>query len=523
MALEHSGNPLSHPITGSAEQAQTTTGRETVQTSSSGRTPLRVAVIGAGMAGILAAIKLREHGLDCVVFEKADRVGGTWRENTYPGLACDVSAHWYTYSFARNPEWKRPMAKGWELQEYFERVARDHGCSPLIRFGDAVTRLEYLEGGWNLETAARHRDRFDVVIAATGVLHHPNIPHFDGLESFSGAAFHSARWDHDVQLDGRRIGVIGTGSTAAQLTSALVPRAARFDLFQRTAQWVSPRPNTDYTDEERESFKDPAVLDRLVQQYRSTAINGYATAVLDFDSPELAQIERVCLENLNTVRDSELRKRLTPTYRAGCKRLVISNDFYEAIQKPNANLVTSLIERIEPRGVRTADGVLHELDVLVLATGFHVDRFIRPAKVLGRGGVDLDVAWAEGPEAYLAVTIPDFPNFFMLNGPNSPVGNFSLIEVSERQMDYILQLIGGLERGEYDEVSATKSAMRRFEDERRAAAMRTVWVTGCKSWYLDKQGVPASWTFSYQRFVDEMTAPRMEDFETRRRRITVDA
>ena len=489
--------------------------KENATASSAGERPIRVAVIGAGMAGILAAAKLLERGIACVVFEKADRVGGTWRENTYPGLACDVPAHWYTYSFARNPDWNRLLAAGPEIQAYFERAARDCGVLPHIRFGDEVVRLAYVEGRWDLTTAAGHRDRFDVVISAAGVLHHPNIPDFEGLGSFKGAVFHSARWDHDVPLDGRRVGVIGTGSTAAQLTAALAPRAARFDLFQRTAQWVLPRPNLDYTDQERATFRaDPAALEDLVQQYRTKTIEGYATAVLDYDSPQLAEIERLCRENLATVRDPDLRQQLTPDYRAACKRLVISSDFYPAIQRPNAHLVTSPIQHIEPDGVRTADGVLHDLDVLVLATGFHTDRFIRPTKVLGRNGVDLDAVWADSPIAYLAVTVPDFPNFFMLGGPNSPVGNFSLIEVSERQLEYVMQLIEGLRRGEYREVSATPEAMRRFESERRAAAERTVWVTGCSSWYLDKQGVPASWTFTYGRFVDEMAAPKMEDFET---------
>lgn len=481
-----------------------------------GLRPIRVAVIGAGMAGILAGAKLRERGVDCVIFEKADRVGGTWRENTYPGLACDVPAHWYTYSFARNPEWDTLLAAGPDIQAYFERVARDYGVLPLVRFGDEVVSLRYVDGGWEVATASGHRDRFDVLISAAGVLHHPNIPKFEGAESFKGAMFHSARWDHSTPLDGRRIGVIGTGSTAAQLTAALVPRAERFDLFQRTAQWVLPRPNLAYTDEEKARYRaDPAALEALVQQYRSKTIDGYATAVLDYDSPQLAEIERLCRENLETVRDPDLRRRLTPDYRAACKRLVISSEFYGAIQQPNANLVTAPIARIEPEGVRTADGILHELDVLVLATGFHTDRFIRPAKVIGRGGADLDAVWGDHPVAYLSVTVPDFPNFFMLGGPNSPVGNFSLIETCEWQLGYILQLLEGMRRGDYREASATHEAMDRFEDERRRAAERTVWVTGCKSWYLDRHGVPASWTFTYARFVEEMTAPRMEDFETR--------
>jgi cation diffusion facilitator CzcD-associated flavoprotein CzcO len=477
---------------------------------------LRAAVIGAGMAGVLSAIRLRERGIDVVVFEKGDTVGGTWRDNDYPGLTCDVAAHWYTYSFARNPDWERLMAEGPAIRAYFERVARERGILDITRFGDEAVRVEHRDGRWQVETAAGHRDAFDLVIAATGVLHHPNIPHFEGIESFAGACFHSARWDHGVEVDGKRVGVIGTGSTAAQLTTALVSRAERFLLFQRTPQWVIPRPNTPYSDAERARFRaDPAALEQLVKELRAKTLEGYAAAVIDIDSPELAEIDRMCREHLLTVRDPELRRKLTPDYRPACKRLVISDDFYKAIQHPNAELVTSPIERIEPAGVRTADGTLHELDVLVLATGFQVDRFIRPAKVLGRGGVDLDAVWAEGPQAYLSVSVPDFPNFFLLNGPNSPVGNFSLVEVAEQQVGFILQLIEGVQRGAYREVSATHAALRRFEAERREAAKKTVWVTGCNSWYLDKNGVPASWTFSYDRFAQEMAAPRMQDFETR--------
>ena len=244
-------------------------------------------------------------------------------------------------------------------------------------------------------------------------------------------------------------------------------------------------------------------------------IERVVAAVTEVDSPQHAEVERLCREHLDTVRDPELRRRLTPTYRAMCKRLVVSGDFYEAIQQPHAVLVTDPIERIEPAGVRTADGTLHELDVLVLATGFRADRFVRPTVVTGRDGVQLDDVWAVSPVAHLSVTVPDFPNFFMLNGPNGPVGNFSLIEVAERQLDYSLQLIDGIVRGEYREVSPTHEAMARFEAERCAAAETTVWVTGCDSWYLDSRKVPASWTFTHARFVDEMAAPRWVDFSLR--------
>jgi len=477
---------------------------------------LRVAVIGAGMAGILAAIKLQDRGIECDVFEKGASVGGTWRENTYPGLACDVSAHWYTYTFARNPEWDSLMAEGKDIRAYFERVARDFGVLERTRFNSEVTDLRYRDGAWDLKCADGYEGTYDLVIAATGVLHHLNVPQFEGIETFEGRVFHSARWDHDVELDGKRIGVIGTGSTAAQLATALVPRAARFDLFQRTAQWILPRDNVPYSDEEKALFREnPEALETLISELRAKTLEGYATAVIDADSPELAAIAQICHENLETVKDPKLRRKLTPDYRVGCKRLVISSTFYGAIQQPNAELVTSPIQRIEPEGVRTADGVLHDLDVLVLATGFQVDRFIRPTRVIGRDGVDLDDVWADGPLAYLSMSVADFPNFFLLNGPNSPVGNFSLVEVAQHQIEYIMQLVEGICRGDYSEVSARPEAMRRFEAERCEAARKTIWVTGCDSWYLDKNGVPASWTFSYDRFVDETAAPRMEDFEIR--------
>ncbi|MDG2533866.1 NAD(P)/FAD-dependent oxidoreductase [Sphingomonas sp. HITSZ_GF] len=485
-------------------------------TNAGGGRKLRAAVIGAGMAGILSAIRLRERGIDVAMFEKGDRVGGTWRENTYPGLACDVAAHWYTYSFARNPEWDNLMAPGPKIREYFESVARDRGVLPCIRFNEEVVRIEYEGGPWHLTTATGHEERFDLVIVATGVLHHPNIPHFEGIERFRGAVFHSARWDHSIVLDGKRIGVVGTGSTAAQLVTALVPRASHFALFQRTPQWVMHRPNPAYTEEEKAAFRaDPATLDRLVQDLRTRTVEGYATAVIDYDSPQLAAIEQLCRENLEKVRDPELRARLTPDYRAACKRLVMSDGFYEAIQQPNAELVTAPIDHIQPEGVRTADGVLHDLDVLVLSTGFQVDRFVRPTKVIGRGGVDLDDVWAEGPEAYISVSVPDFPNLFLVNGPGSPFGNFSAIETSEFQANYVMQLIDGIARGDYREISASHAALRRFEAERQEAGRKTVWVTGCDSWYLDKKGVPTSWTFSYGRFVEEMAQPNLQDFETR--------
>jgi cation diffusion facilitator CzcD-associated flavoprotein CzcO len=477
---------------------------------------MRFAVVGAGMAGILSAIKLVEAGLtDFTVYEKGDRVGGTWRENTYPGLSCDVPSHLYSYSFALNPEWSHTFSTGEEIRGYFERVARDFDVEQYMRFGDEVVCCEYAGGRWHVDTAAGHRDVVDVVIAATGVLHHPRYPDIDGLDTFAGACFHSARWDHDVVLDGARVGVIGTGSTAVQITCALVDRVAHYSLFQRTPQWIVPSSNRPYTAEEIATFRDqPREMTDLHEKLSTLFADGFANAVVDRESPVLQMIADVCRANLeDNVPPGELRDRLRPDYRAGCKRLVVADDFYGAIQRPNAELVTAPIERVEPGGVRTADGVLHDLDVLVLATGFQVDAFMRPMAVIGRNGARLDEVWAKRPSAYLSISIPDFPNFFMLNGPNGPVGNFSLIEVAELQFGYIMQLVDRLRAGECRAISATPSATESHEAARAEAAQHTVWATGCNSWYLDDRGVPAAWPWTFDRFRDEMAAPKLDAFD----------
>ncbi|MBV9285842.1 MAG: NAD(P)/FAD-dependent oxidoreductase [Acidimicrobiia bacterium] len=476
----------------------------------------RFIVIGAGMAGILSAVKLAEAGYDDVVlYEKADRIGGTWRENTYPGVACDVPSHLYSYSFAPNPEWSHTFSPGPEIYRYLEDVVRRFGIDERIRFGSEVTRLEYDGGRWRLETADGARDEGDVVIAATGVLHHPRYPDIDGLDDFGGPVFHTARWDHGVSLEGARLGVIGTGSSAVQIVGAVVDTVEELRLFQRTAQWVLPVPNNPLTDDDCSRFReDPSVMLEMRQQLSKTFTEGFANAVVDKDSPQMKALEQMCQANLEShVADPELRERLRPAYRAACKRLVISPNFYEAIQQPNAHLVTDAIERVEKGGVRTVDGTLHELDVLALATGFRVDRFMRPIDVVGRGGVSLDEAWAKRPSAYLSISIPEFPNLFMLNGPNGPVGNFSLIDVAELQFGYVMQLVEGVADGRWREVSAKREAMEEFEAARVERAQSTVWVTGCRSWYLDDRGIPAVWPWSFDRFREEMSQPKLEHYD----------
>ncbi|MHB8439116.1 MAG: flavin-containing monooxygenase [Acidimicrobiales bacterium] len=477
---------------------------------------LRFVVVGGGVAGILSAIKLREAGHDDVtVYEKADRLGGTWRENTYPGVACDVPSHLYSYSFAPNPEWSHIFSAGDEILSYLEAVAKRFGVERNVRFGCEVTRAVFDKSRWHLTLSGGGSDVADVLIAATGVLHHPSLPDIAGIETFAGPSFHTARWDHSVALDGKRVGIIGTGSSAVQVVGSLVDRVERLELFQRTAQWVLPVPNPPVTDEERERYRsEPAAMRAVRDELAAMFENNFANAVVDAESPQMKLLDEMCHANLeHGVSDPELRDRLRPPYRAACKRLIIAPDFYGAIQHPNARLVTESIAGVDPAGVRTSDGELHELDVLVLATGFRVDRFMRPMEVIGRGGVKLDEAWSPHPSAYLSISIPEFPNLFMLNGPNGPVGNFSLIDVAELQFGYIEQLIDLLADRRYSEISASAAAAQRFEAERTEAAKKTVWVTGCRSWYLDERGIPAVWPWTFDRFRSSMSEPVLADYD----------
>ncbi len=477
--------------------------------------PPTFAIIGAGMSGILAGVRLTEAGLPFTIFEKADKVGGTWRENTYPGIACDVPSHIYSYSFELNPEWSQYCSPGAEIQEYFESVAAKHGLVDQIRFGDAVVRAEWADGRWEIETAAGFVERYDWVVAATGILHQPKMPDIEGLDSFSGPMFHSARWDHSVELEGRRVGLIGTGSTGVQITGAIAAVVDRLALFQRTAQWVVPTEQTAYSEQEKEQFRTDADLLRDMHESLSRAFNdGFSTGIIDAASGLADDIERKCTEALETqVRDPELREKIRPNYRAACKRLVVSDNWYQAVQEPSVDVITEPILGIEPEGVRTSDGMLHELDVLVLATGFKVDAFMRPMQVIGRDGLELDEVWSDWPSAYMAVAVPEFPNFFMLNGPNSPVGNFSLIQTAELQFDYVMSMVEAVRAGDLSVAVPTSEAAKRFEDERVEAAKKTVWATGCRSWYLDDKGVPFAWPFEFSRFREEMTNPRWDDYE----------
>ena len=474
-----------------------------------------VAIIGAGMAGMLAAIELRKQGYkNLVLFEKADNVGGTWRENSYPGLTCDVPAHHYTYSFARNPNWSQTYASGPEIQKYFESIYESHNLKECIQFNSEVSELSFDGEYWTLDFLKQEAVIAKVVIAATGVLHHPKIPTLTGQDTFQGKQFHSAKWDNDLSLENLRVGVIGNGSSGIQIVSALAKEAREVFHFQRTAQWMMPLENPSFSNEHKQAFADPELLAQAMDfEGYAAAVDRYSHALIDMNSEAAHEMAMYCQMNLDRVLDPELKKLLTPNHKPLCKRLIWSSDYYDAIQSPNAHLITDSISHLNETGIVT-DAESIDLDVIVYATGFDTSMFMRPINILGLNGITLEDYWQDYPKAYYSIAMPNFPNLFMLNGPNGPVGNFSLIDIAEQQMQYIAQLIKLLLQGQTKYIHPKIDATNKYEIARETAAKKTVWyLGGCNSWYLNSAGIPASWPWTYGRFVEAMQKPALEDFE----------
>lgn len=475
----------------------------------------RIAIIGAGMSGIAAAVKLHKAGYtDISVYEKSARVGGTWRENTYPGLSCDVPSRWYSFSFALKADWKHRYSLGPDIQAYMESVARDFGVTDKVKFDCAVTDLVYEAPCWRLTTASGEQSIYDVVISATGLLHHPSYPEIPGLDSFAGAAFHSARWDHTVDLTGKRVGIIGTGSTACQIVGAITDSVSEMHVFQRTPHWVAPLPQVAYSSGWNKLLALFPFLQRVVYQYYcQLLVRTFSAATVGnkFMQRWMSQICRKHLED--SVSDPLLRAKLTPDYQATCKRLIFCSEYYPAICRPHTQLVTEGISRIEPAGVRTTDGKLHALDVLVLATGFNAAAFVLPTRVVGENGTNLEQRWDGAPRAHRAVAVPGFPNFWMLEGPTGPVGNLSLIAISEHQVDYIISMLDRMKADGLAAIAASESAFAEYNAAMAEAVKSTVWFTGgCKSWYFDKSGLPNLYPWFPLRYLKEMRNPVLSEY-----------
>lgn len=482
--------------------------------SQTGRQP-RIAIIGAGFSGIASIIKLREAGFtDIVCYERASKLGGTWRDNTYPGLSCDVPSHWYSYSFELNPNWTHRFSYGSEIWAYQNAVAEKYGAKDVIQFGNGVEDLTYLGPQWRLRTAAGAEEVFDFVIAATGVLVNPSYPDIPGLESFQGDCFHTARWDHSVALKGRRIGIIGTGSTSAQIVGAIAGDVGHLDVYQRTPHWIAPLAQKRYSKLWQLTLKLVPGLQRFIRQ-RMRAMMESTFGEATMGNPEMQQrVEKGCIDHLHKqVKDPELRARLTPYYRATCKRLILCSDYYPALQQDNVELITEDIAGIEPNGLRTADGVLHELDVLILATGFRFNDFILPTEVYGEDGQSLREFWDGLPRAHRGMTFPGFPNFFMLEGPTGVFGNASVIDVTEHQIAYVISFLEKMRREGLAAVAPSQEAYEAYNAEMAKQIPKTTWATGgCDSWYLDKSGQPNIYPFPPAQYRQEMLNPDFGEY-----------
>jgi cation diffusion facilitator CzcD-associated flavoprotein CzcO len=477
---------------------------------------LSVAIVGAGMSGICMAAKLQDAGIEeYTIFEAADEVGGTWRDNTYPGLHCDVPSRFYSYRFRPNAEWTHLLPPGSEVQSYFQQVATERGIRSHIRFGTEVTAARYEGGRWRVTTAAGD-ETFDILITATGILRVPRYPEIDGLDTFAGASFHSSRWDHSVSLADKRIGLIGTGSTGVQITCALGGNVPALKVFQRTPQWVFPFPNPQYSPLTKALLRRYPALNGMGYRFWQTVYENFFAKGMVRPGWQRKLVSALCRWNLNlSVRDRALRGKLTPNYQAMCKRIVAAGRYYQSVQKPGVEVVTEAIDHIETAGVVTADGKLHELDVLVLATGFDAHAYVRPMNLVGELGVTLDEAWAEGPHAYRSIAVPGFPNLFMLMGPHSPIGNQSLVIIAETQADYVLWWIDQIRSGRVRAAAPTEVATKDYNERMKADMPQTVWSTGCNSWYLGKDGLPELFPWLPVRHRELLSSPRVDDFDVR--------
>ncbi len=473
-----------------------------------------MAIIGAGVSGIGMAAKLSMAGVESLhLYEQWDDLGGTWHANTYPGLHCDVASRYYQYTFAANPDWSQRNASGREIWAYLNEVADRFGVRERTSFRTRVTEAEWVDGVWRLRTDDGREATYDFVVTAAGGLVHTRKPDLEGLETFAGSVFHSAEWDHSVALEGKRVGVIGTGSTGMQITRALAPSVGHFALFQRTPQWIFPLPNRSYTRATRWLYRRFPVLNRVA--YRGWQLMFEATFGRAVIKPGLGRkvIGAACRLHLRSVRDPALRRRFTPRYEPMCKRLVLGTGFYKLFERPNVDLVDEGIERVEAAGIVTRDGKLHELDVIVLATGFDAHAFVRPMELIGPGGLRLSEVWGREPYGYRSVALPGFPNVLMLLGPHSPFGNQSQFTVSETQQDFAMRIIDLWRSGEVDAMAPTREATDRFNESIRAGMAPTVWVTGCDSWFLGTDGVPSVWPFPAKLHRDILREPELADWD----------
>lgn len=447
----------------------------------------RIALLGAGATGLVMAKRLLDAGLtNFSLFEKSDGVGGTWHRHAYPGLCCDVESHVYVYSFDPNASWSRRFPFRDELNAYFKTFAEKFGILPHVRLSTPVAEVRYLEGSseW-LVTTADGEERFDYVISAVGFLTEPQIPSLPGIDSFQGEAFHSAEWRPEVALSGKRIAVVGTAASAVQIIPAIASNAVHLAVFQRTPNWVMPRNNTPYSPEEREAFAaNPALIDA----HRNELYGPSEEVFRGFmgESEPLQAFRQYLLDFLQSeISDPELREKLTPDYEPGCKRVLKSDDFYRTLLEPNVSLETDAIREVRPNGIMTAAGALVEVDVIIWCTGYKMPNYHGPVRTIGRGGLSLGEIWDDIPRAFRGTTVPGFPNFFMLNGPNGIFGHTSAITASEIASEYVIRLIVAAEKEGCGPLEVRRDVFDKYNDELQGKFVGSTFAGDCVGFYHD--------------------------------------
>jgi cation diffusion facilitator CzcD-associated flavoprotein CzcO len=454
------------------------------------RSSYRVVIVGAGFGGIGMALALQRAGIDdYLIVDGGDEAGGTWRDNTYPGAACDVPAHLYSFSFSPGRPSRRFPGQP-ETLSYLQELAAEPGIGDHIRLGARVDSARFDEGQarWSITLDDGATLAASVLVSAVGQLNRPALPGISGRDEFAGPSWHSARWNHDVDLAGKRVAVIGTGASAIQFVPEVAKTAAHVDVYQRTAPYVLPKPDRPYRDAEQLIFDRFPVV-RKADRLRTFLYGELLTSGFVVSPKLLAAPMRMWRRQLDDqIADRELREKCVPGYVMGCKRVLFSNDWYPALARANVDLVTEPIERIAPDGVVAAGGALREADVIIYGTGFQTLDFLAPISVTGPHGHELHESWREGAEAYLGVTVAGFPNFFMLYGPNTNLGGNSIIYMLEGQIGYTLGAIKALDDNRLDWLDVRPDVQRSFNAWVKSASSRSVWESGCRSWYTTASG-----------------------------------
>ncbi len=461
-----------------------------------------IVIVGAGFAGLGMGIALDKAGRgDYVILEKAGEIGGTWRENTYPGCACDIRSLLYSFSFEPKRDWSRQYPLQPEILDYLHQVVDAYDLARRIQFGAEVVSMTYDDsaGRWTVRLADGRTASCRVLMTAMGPLHQPNIPVIPGADSFAGPKFHSAQWDHGVDLTGKRVAVIGTGASSIQLVPQIAEQAGQVTVFQRTPPWVMPKPDRPFTERQHRLFKSVPGLQRA---YRWLIYWETEWPIVTFTKPRLAVLgERMAMAHISKqVPDPELRRKVTPDYRMGCKRVLLANDYYPALAQPHVELVTEQVTGMTDNAVIAADGTEYPADVIVYGTGFHVIDAFDHADITGANGRKIAETWRDGAEAYLGLAVAGFPNLFVLLGPNSGLGHNSMIFMIESQVHYVIKCLDLIDKK--GALAVGDQAQRRFNADLQGRLTGTVWTAGgCRSWYLDKGGVNrALWPGSTVRY-----------------------